>query len=331
MSELTHSTTYRYAIRNQAARHPVAAFLTLTYTISWVGFFLSARFDLGVINGFGILGSAGPALAAMIVSDLLRSEPSGVPGGKRWRLFGVIGILTLGLMTARRLWITPEWIAVAGKVTTTAAYPAPLAFLMDIAAAAVVAFLLSGVYASRQEQRSLLRSLDPRRHPVGWGWWAVAVGLYPLIVLLGNAMSAGFGLGETAPQAVGSGGWLALDMLLTYLVMVFQGGGLEEIGWRGYALPFLQKRYNPLRSSLILAVIWTLWHWPLFLFDSSPAGPLDMIFYLLLVVAPLAVLFTAVFNGPEAACPSPSYCTSPSIYHPYSCRNHLSPAGCGCC
>ena len=256
MSELTHTTMDHYTIRIQAARHPMVAFITLTYAISWIGFFLSARFDLGVINGFGIIGSAGPALAAMIVSDLLRSEPSGVPGGKRWRLFGVIGILTLGLMTARRLWITPEWTAVAGKVNTTAAYPVPLSFLMDITAAAVVAFLLSGVCASRQGQRSLLRSLDPRRQPVRWYWWAIGVGLYPLIVLLANAMSAGFGLGETAPQAVGSGGWLALDVLLTYLVMVFQGGGLEEIGWRGFALPFLQKRYNPLRSSLILAVRW---------------------------------------------------------------------------
>jgi membrane protease YdiL (CAAX protease family) len=285
------------------SRHPMAAFIVLTYAISWTGFFFSARIDLGVINGFGVVGSAGPALAAMIVSALLRPELSGVPAGKRWRLFGVIGILTLALMAVRRLWITQEWITVAGKVTTTAAYPSLLALLMDIAAAAVVAFLLSGVCASRQGVDALLHSLDPRRQPVRWYWWAIAVGLYPLIVLLGNAISAGFGLGETAPKAAGLWYWLALDVLLTYLVMLFQGGGLEEPGWRGFALPFLQKRYSPLRSSLILAVLWTIWHWPLFLFDGLPAGPLDMAFYLLLVVAPLAVLFTAVFNRTGGSLP----------------------------
>lgn len=275
----------------------------LTYAISWTGFFLSARIDLGVINGFGIIGSAGPALAAMIVSALLRPEVSEVPAGKRWRLAGMISILTLALMAARRLWITPEWITAAGKVTTTAAYPNPLSFPVDVAAAAVVAILLSGVFSSRQGVRALLRSLDPRRSPVRWYWWAIAVGLYPLIVLIGNAISAGFWLEVIAPKAAGPWFLLVLDVLLTYLVMLFQGGGLEEPGWRGFALPFLQKRYKPLGSSLILAVLWTLWHWPLFLFDGLPVGPLDMFFYLLMVVAPLSILFTAVFNRTEGSLP----------------------------
>jgi uncharacterized protein len=40
----------------------------------------------------------------------------------------------------------------------------------------------------------------------------------------------------------------------------------EETGWRGYALPALQKKFNPFWASLILAIGWALWHWPLFLY-----------------------------------------------------------------
>ena len=45
-------------------------------------------------------------------------------------------------------------------------------------------------------------------------------------------------------------------------ILLFIGLG-EEPGWRGFALPNLQKRHSPLRASLILAPLWALWHLPL--------------------------------------------------------------------
>lgn len=46
---------------------------------------------------------------------------------------------------------------------------------------------------------------------------------------------------------------------------VFFGIG-EETGWRGFALPRLQQRFNAFNSSLLLTLPWAAWHWPLFLF-----------------------------------------------------------------
>ena len=45
-------------------------------------------------------------------------------------------------------------------------------------------------------------------------------------------------------------------------IFLFIGLG-EEPGWRGFALPELQRRYSPLLASLILAPIWAIWHLPL--------------------------------------------------------------------
>jgi hypothetical protein len=99
-----------------------------------------------------------------------------------------------------------------------------------------------------------------------------------------------------APRVTGLWYWLGLDALIMFLFVMLGGGGLEEPGWRGFALPLLQRRYSPLRASLILAVIWTFWHWPLFWFGYSDGGPLG-VFFFLFGVAPITLLFTALHTS----------------------------------
>jgi uncharacterized protein len=55
-----------------------------------------------------------------------------------------------------------------------------------------------------------------------------------------------------------------LPYLGTFIVVALVGGGQEEPGWRGYALDRLQARYSPLKATLLLGVIWGLWHLPLY-------------------------------------------------------------------
>ncbi len=59
-----------------------------------------------------------------------------------------------------------------------------------------------------------------------------------------------------------------LNLIPLYLILVvlspFQGPIGEEFGWRGYALPKLQNKYSPLTASLVIGVIWGVWHIPTF-------------------------------------------------------------------
>lgn len=55
--------------------------------------------------------------------------------------------------------------------------------------------------------------------------------------------------------------------LLTFFIynLIFFGFG-EEVGWRGFALPKFQEKFNALTSSIVLTVFWAIWHWPLFFY-----------------------------------------------------------------
>lgn len=70
------------------------------------------------------------------------------------------------------------------------------------------------------------------------------------------------GFGKSAAYPNWSMGIFFFFNLLTF-------GYGEEAGWRGFALPELQRRFSPLVSTLILTLFWALWHLPLFLYRSG--------------------------------------------------------------
>src|SRR3972149_4775976 len=58
-----------------------------------------------------------------------------------------------------------------------------------------------------------------------------------------------------------------LELLLFNLLLGPTG---EEAGWRGFALRFLQKRFNAIIASIILGIIWSVWHLPMWFIPGLP-------------------------------------------------------------
>ncbi len=66
------------------------------------------------------------------------------------------------------------------------------------------------------------------------------------------------------PLAMGaSNQTVALYMGLAYIPVNIIGGGLEEIGWRGILQPELEKRIPFVPATIMVALIWAVWHLPL--------------------------------------------------------------------
>ena len=128
--------------------------------------------------------------------------------------------------------------------------------------------------------------------------WAVLAFLFP-VVFMGLAAAAHVALGGTLPPspAVGHVGLAALNFLLIFLV----GGPLgEEFGWRGFALPALQARWGWRVASVLLGLLWAVWHLPLFYSAGTVQSHLPMGWYALSAIAS-SVLFAWLFNRSQGS------------------------------
>lgn len=140
------------------------------------------------------------------------------------------------------------------------------------------------------------------RFRVGAIWYLFALAGPLLAVLLGATAIRG----AEAWQLLFPEGWLdGLMLLLTYLlnlvVLFFPFGPFgEEGGWRGFALPRLQRRYEALAASLILSVFWMGWHLPLFFIPEAGTWTGSLLLFALVQIA-LSILHTWVYNGAQAS------------------------------
>ena len=82
--------------------------------------------------------------------------------------------------------------------------------------------------------------------------------------------------------------------IVSTLIILFVLVVGEELGWRGYALPLLLEKRSPLTASVILGVVWGLWHLPTFLVPGTPQYGLPLTAFVLLTIE-YSILMTWVF------------------------------------
>ena len=143
------------------------------------------------------------------------------------------------------------------------------------------------------------RIIDFKRIPAKW--YLVILLFAPVLNILAALLDklaggSGAGWGETLLNAATNPFSLLLSFLFTSLIPF-----IEELGWRGYALDRLQERYSALVSSLILGVVWSLWHLPLFFVPGSYQASLGfgtLAFWLFMIgIVPLNLPFTWIYNN----------------------------------
>jgi membrane protease YdiL (CAAX protease family) len=114
-----------------------------------------------------------------------------------------------------------------------------------------------------------MASILPWRLPVGWTIFGLL--FYPVLILAAWGLALLVGAEVEYPALWGRPVLEVLPLYaLTFGLTALAQGGMEEPGWRGLLQPELQKRFSPLVAALIVSVVWSLWHLPLYLNGFYP-------------------------------------------------------------
>ncbi len=128
----------------------------------------------------------------------------------------------------------------------------------------VAAVILSAREGGRPAVRALFASLLR---------WRV----HPLLYVAALALPAGLlSLGLLGMRSAGYEGALAYPPAAAQLPVIAVIAVAEEVGWRGYALPRLTRRYGAFVASVVIGVAWTAWHIPMFLGQGVPLDTLPV-------------------------------------------------------
>ncbi len=176
------------------------------------------------------------------------------------------------------------------------AVPGGVDFLLAQLAAYTGPLLAAVLVTTATDGRAGLRQLRRRigRWRVGARWYLVAL-LAPLAIWLAaySAVLGGAPLVALAHQPV--------LLVTTFLPFVLLGLILpslgEEPGWRGFALPRLQRRHGPVLGTALLGVLHSLWHLPMFFTPNLGPFTLTTLVTFTLTAVAATFLYTWVFNN----------------------------------
>lgn len=244
-----------------AQKHSVMTFLLITFAWTWLFWFAAMPFrgQTLLVTAIVLIGGFGPAIGGILTLGLCSGQKPGL-SPKRVLAMVLLSALIFG-MFALRYWVgnLPNFDFLADDLTLSA----PIV-VVALIASLVGGWVFSSAFSDHPEVRSrMISSLSWRLPPF---WTIFAMVFYPALLLVSWGLASLFGMDVEYP---GLWGQSVLEVLplyaLTFGMTLLAQGGNEEIGWRGFMQPELQKRFSPLVAALIVSIFWSLWHLPLFM------------------------------------------------------------------
>ena len=174
-----------------------------------------------------------------------------------------------------------QFTALFGEMSATNPF-----FLLAVYAPGLSGVILIWRHYGLKGLGSFVRRLMLWRAPLQW-WLFLLLGI-PVLVYAAAAIKGT--LNDPFPFSP----WTMVFPALVQSLLLGPMG--EEFGWRGLALPLLQRRFAPFWASLILGVVWAVWHAPAFVMSGTPQSAWSFGPFFVGLIA-VAMIMTPLFNA----------------------------------
>jgi len=156
-------------------------------------------------------------------------------------------------------------------------------------AAVIVLWVVEGKIGVQNLLKGLIRW---RVSPV---WYIVALLGSLMLLITAQGITQLLGLSATVPtQPVDLSPYVVLSFAVNFFATT-----CEEIGWRGFALPRLQKRHSAFIATLIVGTLWAFWHLPIVFIVGNPMSEYPFLWFILIVTN--AFIYTWIYNSTKGS------------------------------
>jgi membrane protease YdiL (CAAX protease family) len=207
-------------------------------------------------------------------------------------------LLAYFLLTFAITWGLGAWVllwpsqveALFGKTSVSN----PL-FIVAVYAPSISALVITAVTGGPSGLRDLVSRLF--RWRVGLRWYLIVLLGMPAICIISADLGAWW---AGQPIGVGPGYWWLSPQPFLLSLLIDPGPLGEELGWRGFALPRLLRGRSALSASIILGLVWGVWHLPAFFVSGLPQNQFAFPVFLAGSVA-LSVLMAWVYQNTQGS------------------------------
>jgi membrane protease YdiL (CAAX protease family) len=279
-------------------RYQVLAFFILTYTITWgLGFSYAAVINRGlgfsyaaVINRgqfflapLFFIATCGPALAGIIVSTIINSEPKKEKSKAFWGTFLIS-------------WPVAALVAISYNILFNHTPLSPAIVILCFICVVPVTFVIASSKSRNPTVRNYVSSLIQFRGV--WQWALATMFLFSASILLAvliNNLLFDHPISLLPLPATGLSFLGLVVVKFLYQIFFFNAIG-EEVGWRGFALPKLQAQTSPLVAAIVIGIFWPPWHF--FLWQAEGRPVLTLSFWSTYIVGHIlfSILLTWFYN-----------------------------------